>query len=442
MQVPAFGYFGLKSDYNNYKGVKHPAKTDYINICFWESFNDPILVHYIQKALENNHDLKKASWKVEQYRQEVRLSLGKELPRLSMGANYLGLKVTPADNFTINRNAFILPFIASYEPDFLLKNRDKTRATKKTYEAVQFEEQAIYISLVGDIASVYINIMKFDKMIELQEKIYKNQKEIHRRSKNEYSQGIISKTELNKTAQNEDTAKSDLEELLKSRQTLLNQFCTLIAESPNNADKLKRADFYSFGLGIVPPDMISSDVIFSRPDVLEREKNLEKGKIDVRVARKEFLPSFNVFGALVFNTIGHGNFFSWDSLFATLLAGASQNIFMGGQKVASLKINKAKYEQLFEDYKQTDLIALKEVNDALFLLKHDFEIQKAALAKAELEQNNFNQTKNRYKNGTISYPELLFEENNLHIIQQNFIDKKTARLIDYVTLYKAVGGQL
>ena len=31
-------------------------KFDYINIEWWESFNDPILSSYIEKAVKNNHD--------------------------------------------------------------------------------------------------------------------------------------------------------------------------------------------------------------------------------------------------------------------------------------------------------------------------------------------------------------------------------------------------
>ena len=42
---------------------------DYINSEWWNTFDDEYLNQYIVKAIENNHDLKIATLRVEQYRQ-------------------------------------------------------------------------------------------------------------------------------------------------------------------------------------------------------------------------------------------------------------------------------------------------------------------------------------------------------------------------------------
>ena len=34
--------------------------------------------------------------------------------------------------YEVKKNAFVLPFVANYEADFLLKNHDKTKSAKKT----------------------------------------------------------------------------------------------------------------------------------------------------------------------------------------------------------------------------------------------------------------------------------------------------------------------
>ena len=153
-----------------------------LNIDFFTRFNDEYLNCYIQEALNNNHELKKAGHVVEQYRQQTKYSLGRELPSLSVSANYLGVKVPELDNFQLKDNAFILPFIASYEADFLLKNRDKTKAIKKSYEASKFNEKAVYLALLSDVATVYTNILQYDDLIEKQSKILQNQEEILNKS--------------------------------------------------------------------------------------------------------------------------------------------------------------------------------------------------------------------------------------------------------------------
>ncbi len=122
---------------------------------FFDRFNDENLSYYINKAIDNNHSAKQANLRVEQYRQQVKYSFGRELPTFGVSANYLGIKVPELDNFSLSKNAFILPFSVNYEADFLLKNRDKTKSQKKVYEVSKFNEKAIYLALLADVATVY-----------------------------------------------------------------------------------------------------------------------------------------------------------------------------------------------------------------------------------------------------------------------------------------------
>lgn len=413
-----------------------------LNIEFFNRFNDENLNSYIQQALNNNHDLKKAEHVVEQYRQQVKYSLGKELPSFSVGANYLGIKVPELDNFQLKDNAFILPFIANYEADLLLKNRDKTRAVKKSYEAAKSDEKAIYLALLSDVATVYTNILQYDELIEKQAEVLKNQEEILERSNKKFECGVISTTELNNAKKNVETVRSSLENLKKERETAMMQLAVLTGNSSLNISEMKFGTLENFEYSGEIPEEISSEVIFARPDVKASEAKLEKAKIDVRVARKEFFPRFNIVGIWAFNTIAPGTFFSWESSLAAILAGATQDIFKGGMKVANLKIQKAKYEELFEDFNQTNLEAVKEVNTALCIIKHDKQIEENTKNELKLETEIFGNAQRKISQGVISEPEYLAEENRLIGIQTDYAQAKTQRIVNYFTLYKAVGGQL
>lgn len=413
-----------------------------LNIDFFKNFNDENLNCYIQQALDNNHDLKKAGHVVEQYRQQTKYSLGKELPSLSVSANYLGIKVPELDNFQLKDNAFILPFMASYEADFLLKNRDKTKAVKKSYEAAQFREKSVYLALLTDVATVYTNILQYDDLIEKQTEVLKNQQEILTRSNKKFERGVINSTELNNAKKMVETSKSNLEKLQKERETAMMQLAVLTGNSSSNIADMKVGDLDNFEYSGNIPEEISSDVIFARPDVKMAEANVEKAKIDVRVAKKEFFPRFNIVGVWAFNTIAPGTFFSWESSLAAILAGATQDIFKGGMKIANLKIQKAKYEELFEDYNQTNLDAVKEVNTALCIIKHDRKIEDNTKSELNYETANFQNAQKKLSRGVISDPEYLMEENKLINSQTNYTQAKTQRIVNYFTLYKAVGGQL
>ena len=413
-----------------------------LNIDFFKRFNDEYLNCYIQEALNNNHDLKKAQHVVEQYRQQTKYSLGKELPSFSVSANYLGIKVPRLDNFQLKDNAFILPFMASYEADLLLKNRDKTKAVKKTYEAAQFNEKAIYLALLSDVATVYTNILQYDDLIEKQTEQLQNHEEILKRSNKKFERGVINSNELNNAKKSVETSKSSLEKLQKEREIAMMQLAVLTGNSSSNISDMKVGNLDNFEYSGEIPTEVSSDVIFSRPDVKIAEANLEKAKIDVRVAKKEFFPRFNIVGVWAFNTIAPETFFSWESSLAAILAGATQDIFRGGMKVATLKIQKAKYEELFENYNQTNLDAVKEVNTALCIIKHDKQIENNTKTELALETANFNNAQKKIQRGVISEPEFLLEENKFINSQTSYTQAKTQRIVNYFTLYKAVGGQL
>lgn len=436
-QTPSFALWGNKP----LPRINSKSKIDYVNINWWDNYSDPFIKNYIILAIENNHDAKKASWQVEEYKQQVKIQFSQELPSLSVGGDYIGAHF-PDTIKGIKSDIFAVPFLASYEADVFLKNHDKTKSSKKSYEASKFQEQSIYISLASDVATTYINILKFEKLIQEQQNLVKVKKEELRREELKYKRGTTSIPKLNDYIKDYNSAKSNLDENIKLRDKALNQLAVLIGESPENVACIKRNSWDDLRYKSAIPDSIPSDVVFSRPDILAAEAKLEKANIDVRVARKEFLPKITVNGIYSLSNIGPDGFGTWGSTIAAIAAGATLDLFKGGYKVANLKLNKAKYEEMFESYRQTDLNALKEVNDSLLIIKEDTKINKNAFYNLNIQQDNYKRSDESYHNGVISYPKLLSEQEKLINSKQNEINSKTTCLVDYITLYKAVGGKL
>ena len=413
-----------------------------LNTEFFDNFNDVYLSQYINEAIENNHTAKQATAKVEQYRQQTKSSLGREFPSFSVSANYLGLKIPDLDNFQLRKNAFVLPFIANYEADILLKNRDKTKSTQKFYEASKQDEKAIYIALLTDLATTYTNILQYDEIIEKQKELVSISQDILDNNTRKYERGIINSTVLNNSKKELETVKNELENYEKQRDIILMQLAVLTGTSSENKDNIQRGELADFEYQKIIPSEIESDVIFSRPDVIAAETMLEKAQIDIRIARKEFLPTFNITGLWVFNTIAPGNFFSWESSLAALMAGAMQDIFTGGRKIASLKFQKAKYEELFENYKQVSLDAVKEVNTALCVTKYDINIDNNTNNLLLYESKNYNDAQKMLNRGVISNNEYLISKKKYITAEIQKAQTKPQRIVNYYTLYKAAGGKL
>lgn len=413
-------------------------RLDYVNTDWWKSFNDEYLNDYIYKAIENNHDLKIATLRVEQYKQMAKLQFANELPTINAGFAPTGIKMPSNTN---TQGVWAFPINVTYDLDLFLKNRDKTRSANKEWEKSKIEERAAYIAVSSAVGATYFNIIKADKLIELQKEIINDRKQIFELMTERNKVGLTSTADVVRANKAYVSAKADLTELNKARISMLNRLAVLIGETPENSENLPRKA-YDDSYMVKIPDSIPSEIIDQRPDYLAAEKSLEKANIDVKVAKKEFLPSINLFGLMSFASSSFGDVFSWANTFGALSGSAMLTLFSGGRKVANLRLKKNAYEQLLHDYYNTNLKAIQEVNDSLAALKQDDEKYKTNLNVYQLEQKDFGFTKAKYEDGLISYLDLIQKKENLLSMQKLVVSNKLDCNVDYISLYKAVGTKL
>lgn len=439
--MPVFAIHDVfkKHDKNVIKAQATEYKFNDVNLQWWKSYNDELLEGYIVKAVNSNQDLKIATLKLEQVRQNVKLQFSKELPSATIGFTPALFKMpqTTSGSYSLG-----FPMLVNYEIDIFGKNHDKTKAVKRYYEASQFNEKAAYIAVASQVGATYFNIVKLDKLISIQQEIIKNRKQIADLMRIRNKEGITSTADYTRAQKSYVLAVADLSDLEKARTILLSSLAVMIGESPNNIGDLKRISYDELGYKMPIPNEISTDVIMQRPDYMSAEKMVEKAGIDVRVARKEFLPSFNIMGLLMFNDMTGLSTLNWANAIAALGGGALWPIFTGGARFANLKISKAKYEEILQNYYKTNLTAIKEVNDSLASLKLDDEKHKKNLDSYKLQKEDYNYMNLRYKQGIISNLDLIQQKETLLVMNKMIVSSKTDCYIDQIGLYKAVGGKM
>ena len=213
-------------------------KYEYVNLAWWQEFNDEQLSSYIIKAVENNKDLKMATLTIDEYYQNVIAQRASELPSLQAG--FMG---GYSQVIGPSQGGFMLPILASYELDLFGKNHNKTASARKLYEASILDEQSAYISIASAVGSTYINIVKLDAMVDLQEDIVKLRKEIFEIMSVSNAEGIVSTSDLVKANKAYIQGVSDLTDLKKERTKLLHALAVLVGDSPNNIEEYKRTDY-------------------------------------------------------------------------------------------------------------------------------------------------------------------------------------------------------
>ena len=428
-----------KSMIKKSKKVSDDYKYAYVNMDFWSQFNDEILNGYIDKAVKNNYDLKMASLNVKEYYENVKLQFSNELPKLTAGysPNYVKMPGSSDADWI-----FATPAIASYEADIFLKNRDKTKSVKKLYEASQFDERAAYISVASAVGTTYLNIVRLDKIVDLQQEIVELRKEIYDLMLKRNREGITSTADTIKANKALVAGETDLIEYQKQRDFLLHQLAVLIGESPANVEELTRTSYDKIAFSGNIPSEISSDVIVQRPDYLKAEKMVEKAGIDVRVAKKEFLPSFNIMGLALFNASNIGSSWTTKNMLASIGAAGMLPLFTGGSLTANLRLKKTEYERVLQNYYKTNLTAIQEVNDALVSVKKDTEKMERTRKQADLEKTDFMYNRDKFNQGVISKLDLIQFKENLLSIDKLVAQQNIECMVDYIGLYKAAGSKL
>jgi multidrug efflux system outer membrane protein len=115
-------------------------------------------------------------------------------------------------------------------------------------------------------------------------------------------------------------------------------------------------------------------------------------------------------------------------------------IFDAGKRKSNVEVEKARTEQALNNYEQTVLRALQEVEDALAGVRwyreeqaaRDFQVQ-AARSASELSWA-------RYDGGVTSYLEVLDSDRSLFNAQLAASQTRRLKMVSIIRLYKALGG--
>ena len=416
----------------------------YLNLSWWEKYNDPILTGYIQELYDKNHDLKIAALKVQEGEQMVKVSLANELPQVYFDGNLGRVMRSSNQQFgdmiipSYAQYGYQFPFTATYEIDIWGQNRIRTKSVKKQLEMIQQAERASYISLTSAFASNYFNLVKTDKLLEIQQQIVDLQTEIAKKTQKKFENGLGTVNEVIAEEKMLTTQKELLNNLEHTKTIIENQLKVYLAD---NSKEIARTDCDKLSIMQGLPLKMDGSVIEQRPDYIQSEDNIKKIGYDVRAARKDFLPKFIIYGQLGLNA------YHWDQLFNSYsqLANAgimpSFDLFSGGRKKAVLKLQKYRYEEARHEYEKAVLTGFKEVNDSTAQLKTDLKNYDESVERYNLEHKRYVLMEHKNQIGAASDLDLLYNKQTELLTKREEVSNKINCLISTISLYKATGGQ-
>lgn len=433
LQIPAFAK-STKPEESNH--------IEYMNLSWWEKYNDEYLTGNLLKLYKNNYDLKNAALKVKENEQAVKIQFANELPQIGLsGQLYRDMRSSMQQfgNMQIPSFAqynYYLPITASYEIDIRGLNRLRTKSMKEQLEIIKQAERATYIALTSDFAADYFNLIRVDEFLNIQNELIKTQEEIVSKIKDKYDIGLCTINDLLSEQRLLTTLKEERNRHIKTRDTLIDTMKVYLS----NSDNIERNSYEDVILLTGIPSEFSASIVENRPDYLQEEANIKRIGFDAKAARREFLPKFIIFGQIGLNAYHLDTLFNSVSQMFSAGILPSVDLFSGGRKIALLKLKKFQYEEALNSYQKAILTGIKDINSGLIEYKEAQENYKESLERLKMQNKTYSLAKDKQEIGSASDLDVLYAKEAYLMVRKDEVSNKINSLISTIGLYKAAGG--
>ena len=426
----------------NYRFAASETTNCFGDLPWWQVFKDPILQDLIHTAATNNYDLKRAVARVEQARQQAIVARAPLFPQIGYsGAVGYGRNAafnSPAPLNGATESSAMTYLNAAWEIDIWGRIRRLSQAARAQYLATDEARRGITITLVGEVATAYFQLLDFDQELQIQQAATNAYSGTYRIFNEKRINGVSSRLETDRAAAALANAAAVIPQIELQIATTENQLNVLLGRQPGPIRRdttLKRAQ--------LEPDIpagLPSALLQRRPGGLASEQSLIAANANIGANFANFFPQIGLTTFLgkvspELSTFTAGSANAWNV--GATLAGP---IFQGGQIRAQYRAAKAQFDEAKAAYEQSVLTALQEVSTALISRQKLGETrvydEQAVAALASSVQI----ATERYVNGKSSYYEVLQAQQELYPTQRALAQAQASELIAVVQLYKALGG--
>lgn len=410
---------------------------------WWQVFQDPALQGLVRAALTNNYDLKQAAARVEEARWQASAANSGFFPQINYtgdaGRGKNAYYNSPSSLNGQTTGSVLASLGAVWEIDFWGRVRRLSESARAQYLATDEARRSLAISLMGQVATTYFQLLGLDRELEIQRAATNAYAGSYQLFNDRLQQGVASKLETDRAQAALANAQAGIPALELQIAQAENQLNTLLGRPPGAVGRSQLSEQTVAAPEI--PAGLPSGLLRRRPDILAAEQSLRAANANVGVNVANFFPQIGLTALLGSSSTELSKFTAGTAGNLWNFGGTvSGPLFQGGQLRAAYKGAKAKFTEAAAVYQQTVLTAFQEVSDALIARQklaeeyvYDGQAVAALASSVELATQ-------RYINGKSSYFEVLQAQQELYPAQRAQVQARAGELIAVVQLYKALGG--
>jgi NodT family efflux transporter outer membrane factor (OMF) lipoprotein len=402
----------------------------------WRSFfgADVRLQRLIERALQNNRDLRVAVLNIETARAQLN---AREADRLPTVQGAVSASRQPGGNGRVGSTYTAGIGVSAWELDFFGRVRSATDAALAQLAATADAREAAHIALVAAVANAHYALAADDELIALTRAALASREETQRLMRLRFDNGASSEIDWRAAQSAAEAARATLIGLERQRLVDLNALTLLVGE-PLPPDLPLRPVWNPMLLADVPAGL-PPEVLLQRPDVRQAENQLRAANANIGVARAAFWPRITLTGSIGVASTELSGLFSGGTAWSfapQLLA----PLFDAGRNRANLRLSEAQRGIAVAQYERAVQAAYRDVADALAGRATLSEQLAATRTLAEAEAARFRLSELRLRNGIASSLELLDAQRSLLAAQQQRVQVELALLQNRIAAYRALGG--
>jgi len=396
----------------------------------------------IELALANNRDLRVAALNIEKMRAMYQIQRAELFPSVNAAGNWIKQRVPAGisgtgQSMTVEQYSVNLG-ISSWELDFFGRIRSLKDRALEQYLATEQARRNTQIALVAEVANTYLTLAADRELLKLAQDTLTAQETTYRLIHRRLEVGASSELELRQAQTRVDAARVDIARysgIVAQDENAL----TLLVGSSVPDDLLPMELVMGTTLKDIPPGL-PSEVLQSRPDILQAENQLKGANANIGVARAAFFPRISLSSNLGTISTELSGLFKSGSNTWTFAPQIVLPIFDAGSNLANLRAAKIDREIAVAQYEKAIQGAFREVADALAQRGTVGNQLAAQQSLVDATSESYRLSDARYKRGIESYLSVLDAQRSLYVVQQGLIAVRLSRLTNLVTLYKVLGG--
>ena len=404
-------------------------------------FREPELQQLIRAALDNNLDLRIAAQRVLESQSQLRVTRSQQFPQVSIGGTGLGAKIPDG----LLGNDIDSPLVsggfslsASWTPDFWGLYRKQTEAARDQLLAQSWAQRAVRMSLVEQVASLYIELRALDRQLEIAREAVKVRQNSVDLTRTLEQGGDAPLSDVREAEQLLYTATSQIPQIQQQIQQNENAMRLLLGQEPGPV-----AHTAQNVLAPAPdnlPTGLPSQLLERRPDIQQAEAQLMAANAQIGVARAQLFPQLSISASAGVSGSSLVDIFSTDGGLVYGLGSLTQPIFEGGKLRGQLQLSKEQKEEMVLNYRKTILGAFRDVSNALMAVNKQRASREEQTRLVAAAEDSTRLARVRYQGGAASYLEVLTTDSNLFTAQLNLTTAQQNEALSLVQLYSALGG--